>query len=523
MKFNLWKLMFLFAAGLMITLPACDDDDDEANKKVRLFRPVELTTNFDGTTVELSWLPILGAQSYNMDLSKDSLKFTDIVESFTGITELPVVIPDLEGGARYSVRIMAIAENPEYNSEYAELTFMTPTENILYQLEGDDVGANDVVISWDPEKAVTHIVISSAGGGEMEYQISADEQALGEKLCDGLTGETNYTAEIFNGEIKRGSISFKTLIDIGDATLVGPDEDLIEIINAAGEGTFVLEPGDYTVSSGVITATGSLTVKALNASDKPTIHAAFYFEGGTSWILEDLNFSGYTILEGAVNTEEKESYATRISSDAVAADELILRGCTFSNYDRSLLRGTEGGSVNSLIIDNCIVDKVTIGNNEFLDLRSCAISNIAITNTTFSNSSSTRHFLRCDDIAGFEGQVINIENCTFYNVATPSNRVVYVRTIGNMVTVKNNVFSEMADAQFRADDPAASYPVIDYNYYHNAVNLSGSELNGPNNITDDTASPFADAENGDFSIDFNSPIRNSGEGNAPMGDPRWIQ
>ena len=81
----------------------------------------------------------------------------------------------------------------------------------------------------------------------------------------------------------------------------------------------------------------------------------------------------------------------------------------------------------------------------------------------------------------------------------------------------------MADAQFRADDPAASYPVIDYNYYHNAVNLSGSELNGPNNITDDTASPFADAENGDFSIDFNSPIRNSGEGNAPMGDPRWIQ
>jgi hypothetical protein len=453
----------------------------------------------------------------------DSLQFSNIVHSFTGITEPKIVIPELAGGTRYSVRVKALADEEQYNSQFAELTFVTPTENILYQINSDQIGATDVVISWDPTKTVSHIVITPESGSPIQFEITEEEKAAGEKLCEGLEGETNYLAEIYNGDIQRGAIPFKTLIDISDAIVVYPEDDLRALLETEGGGVFVLMPGDFAVSSGAVTVTKSTTLKAFNAADKPIVHLLIDIDGPGSYIFQDIEFSGFTVdTEGNLSEEELESYVLRINGNT-AADELVMKNCVVKNYGRSLIRGTSGGAVTNVTIDGCYIENVTSGNNEFLDFRSCAVNDFSITNSTFTKSSNTRHFLRCDGIAGLENQVINIANCTFYQVATPANRLLYIRTVGNQVTLKNNVFSEMAEAEFRADDPATGYPVIDYNYFHNAVNLSAYEFNGPNNITDDTQSPFAgDPEAGDFSIDFNSPIRNSGEGGSPMGDPRWI-
>ncbi len=516
--------MILVSLGMILLHPACKEDEVQTNEKVRLFRPVEVTTNFDGTTVEISWLPIKGAQSYSLDLSRDSLQFENIVKTINDITEAGVVIPELAGGTRYSVRVIAIADQEQYNSKYAELTFVTPTENILYQIESENIGANDVVVKWDPSKTANRIVVIPESGSPLEYQISDAEKNAGEKLLEGLTGETGYLVEIFNGNIQRGVVPFKTLIDIEGATIINPEDDLREIMTTAGGGYFVLMPGEYLVSSGAITLTSNTVVKAFNAADKPIIHVLMDIDGPGNYVFENLEFSGFTIDEetGELTQETRESYVARINGNTTAG-EVSLNGCVVRNYDRSLIRGTSGGTVNVVNVNNCIVEYVTSGNNEFLDFRSCAVNEINITNSTFSKSANTRHFLRCDDIAGLEGQVINIENCTFYQVATPGNRLVYVRTLGNKVTFKNCVFSEMADAEYRIDDPATGFPVIDYNYYHQSPVLAASEYNGPNIIIEDGESPFAgNPEEGNFTIDFNSPIRNSGEGNQPMGDPRWV-
>jgi hypothetical protein len=522
MIYKTFKYLFLMAAGVLLLLPSCKEEE-EVFERVRLFRPVELTTNFDGTTVELSWLPIKGATEYVVDLSMDSLQFSNIVESFTGISEAKIVIPELAGGTRYSVRVKALADEEQYNSQFAELTFVTPTENILYQISSDQIGPTDVVISWDPSKTVSHIVITPEEGSSIQYEITEEEKAAGEKLCEGLEGETNYVAEIYNGEIQRGAIPFKTLIDISDAIVVYPEDDLRALLGTEGGGVFVLMPGDFSVSSGAVTVTKSTTLKAFNAADKPVIHLLIDIDGPGSYIFQDIEFSGFTVdTEGNLSEEDRESYVLRVNGNT-DADEIVMKNCVVKNYDRSLIRGTSGGAVAGVTVDGCYVEDVTSGNNEFLDFRSCAVNDISITNSTFTKSSNTRHFLRCDGIVGLENQVINIENCTFYKVATPANRLLYIRTVGNRVTLKNNVFSEMAEAEFRVDDPATGFPVIDYNYFHNAVNLSDYEFNGTNNISDDTQSPFAgDPEAGDFSIDFNSPVRNSGEGGYPMGDPRWI-
>lgn len=533
MKINFFGKVFLMLIAGIIVFCACDDDDG-GNGQTRLFRPVELTAKFDGTTVEISWLPILGAVSYNLDLSRDSLKFENIVESYTDIEKPPVVIPDLIGGERYSVRVMAVAEDPSKNSEYAALTFVTPTENIFYQLEGDDVGPTYVTLSWDPRKTVTHIIIMPVtGGGSLRYELDEADKVAGEKFCDGLSGETTYVAEIYNGEAKRGSITFKTLIDVGDATLIKPGDDLISIINEVGSGTFVLEGGEYKLSSGSLELSGSTTIKALNAADKPIVYGTeIFIDGNGSYIIEDVDFNGYTIDEatGEISTETLAQYATRVKSNT-GEGELVVRNCSFRNYSRSLLRGTEGGSLDRVVFDNVIVENVTTGGNEFIDLRTCAISEIFITNSTMFNSSRTRHFLRCDNIAGFTAQAVNIENCTFHNVAMPSSRFLYIRTEQNKVTVKNCVFSEMGTfdgtewkgAKFKVDSPAGGFPVIDYNYYYMSGVLARSEFNGPNCIMDESGqSPFADPDRGNFRVDINSPIRTSGENNRAMGDPRWV-
>ncbi len=522
MKRNIFNFIFILTAGLIL-FSSCEKEEEEVNQNVRLFRPVELSTDFDGTTVTITWLPIKGAQSYELELSRDSLLFENVVETFSGITESRVTIPDLAGGNRYSVRIKALAQEEQFNSEFAELTFVTPTENIIYQVAGEDIGANEILLKWDPSKVVTHIVMTPETGSSLQFEITEEEKAAGEKRIEGLVGETVYTAEIYNNDIQRGSVAFKTLIDIEDAYVVYPEDDLREILETEGQGVFVLMPGDYTASSGAVTVTGSTSLKAFNAADKPKIHLLIDIDGPGTYNFQDIEFSGFTVDEtGNLSETERESYVLRINPNTTA-DAITMKNCIVKNYDRSLIRGTSGGSVNIVTVDGCYVEDVTSGNNEFMDFRSCAVNEIYITNSTFTKSANTRHFLRCDAVAGVENQVINIENCTFYKVATPANRVLYIRTLNNQVTLTNCVFSEMSEAEYVIQEPALGFPVIDYNFYHNGVNLAESEFNGSNNIVDNTASPFAgDAEAGDFSIDFNSPIRNSGENGGPMGDPRWI-
>ncbi len=522
MNVKIFNFIFLITAGLVL-FTACEKEDEVVNQQVRLFRPVELSTNFDGTTVTIAWLPIRGAQGYDLELSRDSLQFENVVESVAGIMESRITVPDLAGGSRYSVRVKALAQEEQYNSEFAELTFVTSTENIIYQVSSEDIGATDVVLKWDPSKVVTHIQLTPESGSPLQFELNDQEKAAGEKLIEGLEGETVYAAEIFNNDIQRGSVTFRTLIDIEDAYIVYPEDNLREILTTEGQGVFVLMPGDYTVSSGAVTLTGSTSLKAFNAANKPKVHLLIDIDGPGTYQFEDIEFSGYIVDElGNLSETERESYVLRINQNTLA-DAVTMKNCVVKNYDRSLIRGTSNGSVDVITIDGCYVEDVTSGNNEFLDFRSCAVNEINITNSTFTKSSNTRHFLRCDAIEGLENQIINIDNCTFYKVATPANRILYIRTLNNQVTLTNCVFSEMGEAEYVIENPAIGFPDIDYNYYHNAINLAASEFNGPNNIVDDSVSPFAgDPEAGDFSVDFNSPIRNSGEGAGPMGDPGWV-
>ncbi len=70
--------------------------------------------------------------------------------------------------------------------------------------------------------------------------------AAGSATIEGLTGETTYKATLRNGQKVRGILEFMTLVDLGNAIPVYPEDDFISMLAAAGEGdAFALFPGTY--------------------------------------------------------------------------------------------------------------------------------------------------------------------------------------------------------------------------------------------------------------------------------------
>jgi hypothetical protein len=114
----------------ILSLPSCDKEDEPMSPD-KLFRPAGFTSSTEndiagGSMVTLSWTPIKNA-AYLLELSKDSLAFTDIVQSISlerGVKEYEFTA--LTGRTRYSARIKSISSDPAVkDSEFAVLSFVS--------------------------------------------------------------------------------------------------------------------------------------------------------------------------------------------------------------------------------------------------------------------------------------------------------------------------------------------------------------------------------------------------------------
>ena len=77
-----------------------------------------------------------------------------------------------------------------------------------------------------------------------------------------------------NGEKTRGTVTFKTLIDFGDATVVQEGDNLVDILdNAAENAAIVLVSGTFDL--GEYALTKSVNISGYKSSDKPTINGRF--------------------------------------------------------------------------------------------------------------------------------------------------------------------------------------------------------------------------------------------------------
>src|SRR5690606_9270386 len=119
--------------------------------------------------------------------------------------------------------------------------------------------------------------------GDITHTITAEEKAAGMATVTGLTGETEYTATLYNDTIIRGMTAFTTGIDIGTGILVTPEDDLLQIIaNASPGDVLVLDAGDYTAQAGIISIDKPLTIRGLRSYDKPLLKASISLLDGAT-------------------------------------------------------------------------------------------------------------------------------------------------------------------------------------------------------------------------------------------------
>ena len=149
-----------------LALASCGDVADEITSIVygRNFSPTNLEARVvNRTNVRLTWTPVEGATSYNIEVfANDSLSFQGTPDkTITGITagQIPYTVTGLYGQTQYSFRVQAITEgDASRDSKWSGAYAKTESEQILYTVKDDDITATSVTLRWPAgaERGLAH-------------------------------------------------------------------------------------------------------------------------------------------------------------------------------------------------------------------------------------------------------------------------------------------------------------------------------------------------------------------------------
>lgn len=515
-----------FIIGLFsLMFVACEDKIDPIVEDLqfnRVFMPLGVTARIRNlTTVELSWVTREDADSYVLEISEDSL-FSTILKT---VTVKPVEIPvsiQLDGETKYYARLKAVSDAGLADSKWVVGSFMTDPENIFLPIGNDDIQATSVTLKWPAGSDVTNFMITP---GNVNRAITNQEKTNGVATITGLTGETQYTVNLLKGAKHRGSVTFKTLIDLGGATPVYPEDDLNALVAAAQAGdVLVLFPGEYKTYTGKITIGKSISIKGLYPHNKPILHLQFVLESGVQEVeIRDVDMDG-TYIDPLTTLEVKLDHAFQYNTAGNAFGNLKVTGCNIHDYLKSLFSASSiASSVTSILLDNSIVTNVLTDAADFIDFRTSFIESIILKNSTFNNCAPARDFIRLDDASGtYPGKVskVEIDHCTLYKVSNNAGRrLLYVRFKTNTLKVTNTIIAETLG--YYTNQSTSAQPECSMNNYFNAPGFitGGStvagakfDLSGNHTVLDPG---FVDPATGNFKLTNQTLI------DTNVGDPRW--
>ncbi len=503
--------------GLLSIMIACSDDIDPEITEietVRAFAPVNLRAFIrNQTTIELSWNVRDNIDEYVVEFSQDNLEFNNIIRTITVLpNELPVR-EIFEGETQYSARVKSVAQGRQ-DSKWTEVTIMTAVENILLPFEDGDIEATSATLRWPAGSTVTHFLVNP---GNTQRPITADEKTAGMATIEGLTGETEYEITLFNDQKRRGVVTFETLVDIGNATPVYPEDDLLALIAAANEGdVLALFPGAYGTSEAGLTIAmeKSITLRGVYPYDMPVIYGQITCGAQVSSIeVRNIIFRG----------DGFGQFFNTISGCDLGT--LSILDCDISGYTNNFIYNNNSGIFGEIIVKGSYIHDIPGGGGDGIDFRGGTIGSLTVENTTFAKGFRT--FLR------MQAECATVfKNCTFYKVANNdngNNHGLFRSSGGGTFEVRNSLFVETGVEGF--NDPANSRG----NFCRQASNMVASPTYANNNIygcynifaglytsaaqvaATEINPGLVDPENGDFTVTSQDILDNQ------IGDPRWLQ
>ena len=228
------NLKYIISAGtcLLLTIflsTSCTDGNDwEVIEANRLFGPTQgdfsLTADDEIAQLEITWKGVKDAQGYVLEISTEPLS-NDIALGEAAGSQVfgndgekissPLTVKELLPETNYYARIKAIGSNKESYWVYAEKSVKTTKEQLL-EIPTEDAGditKESIRVSWMEGCNVTalHISSNSASAPYEETFIleEADKEACS-FLFEGLSSLTEYTIELLNNNIIRGTIKVTT-------------------------------------------------------------------------------------------------------------------------------------------------------------------------------------------------------------------------------------------------------------------------------------------------------------------------
>jgi hypothetical protein len=504
------KTLFTILITFIVVSCGYNEDVIEELSTSREFAPIDLTARVrNQTRVELNWVVQENIDKYIVEFSADDPSFTNIflTEEVTA-DELPVTIR-LEGETVYSIRVKGISSRGINDSSWATVEAETLSEQIMLPSQIGDVEYNQVTFRWEGGLNVTNFILQP---GDIRYDISAQEKADGIAVVTGLTGDTEYSAILYNNDKVRGTSEFKTEVDPSTGTVITPATDILQAItNAAPGSILLLEPGDYSSQMGTASLDKSITIRGLLTYDKPLLGINFEIvDGGTDISLIDLDLNGNLSTSDVVRYTGAGNYNT-----------LLVSGCNIHDFSRSFIAGNVTDAiVQTVTVENSIVYNILTSGGDFIDFRNSDVLNLNVTTSTFNNCAPGRDFIRLDADGTSNGNAIcNIllDSCTLYACSdSSSRRILYVRFETNLVTVRNMLIAE-TDSEGYADRTGIDEnPIFNNNNYFNAPGFfDTNQFIYDTGIYTELDPGFANVLEGDFTVTNQTLIDNA------VGDPRW--
>lgn len=524
-----YKIVWFFVA--MVAIPffnACDDTNEWGvdNDYNRLFRPSNLAvTNVLANTATASWVAIPGTEKYLLELSKDSLKFENIVGTMEATTN-SYNLMELEGNTQYSIRVKAMPANQTTSeSKYASVYFKTKAEQILSPVADGDRTANSVTLRWTAGLAVSVIkIVNSQGELVKSVDISGEVKALGVITIDGLSPKTSYTANIFNGDNQRGSVSFMTYPEVPAADLIvymdASDvltQEMFDALSEYGSVTFAMPAGAAFSSATAITLPDGLSVHffglAGESKAKLSINQIKLNANHGYLKFTNLDVSGIGYNSDGTPTGTTFNYLIN-QSDGTNVGTVELQDCLLHDFNNTpfRLQATATKNIDNLILNNCVVYNIPdayyfINTN----VASGVISNIVITNSTFYNVS--RFIVH----SAANNNSIVVSDCTFNNILAAGRYFIDMSANFSPATFKltNLILGATKDATARGVRASVA-PIVTNTFATSDWVVSSNAIGGLSTYSGASTSLFVNPAVGDFTIKDELF-----EGKSSAGDPRW--
>lgn len=538
---------------LCIAIASCKKDEfDPSVDLSRQFLPTELKIDAKETQVRISWSRALfttssDSVSYTVLVSTDST-FASTSEIITKVTDTASIIltdDDLVVKQKYFALIKTNGRGTTADSKWGRTpAFSITGEQIFSPVLPSEIKDKSVILRWRNTLDLTKIRLIPATGSVMEIALTPSDITDNFKLITGLTPQTSYTAEIYQGTKLKGTTTFVTPEPSIFTVILDPGADLIAAVNDAANGDVIgLNPGVYNAEANLVFAQKNVTIQSVSGNPgdtKVNFKEVVLAGSGAGAVLKGIEFDG-----AAYSASYFINLVGGVGNDAGAAtfSSIVVDNCNVHNLANCIMRANRAANgdhkINSIKFTNSKAYDISPGASYVtFTLEKLEFKTMELSNSTFYNIGRTFISAGTTLPSSATKPSVLIDQCTFNNFGSGGSNRNYLIIDANAnpidFVLRNSILANspmtggaIGNAALRATASTSMVSVTNNNIFKltngasPAVDLTFPNYATPANLK--TIDLGWTASTTDFSLPADSDLRTSGTTGGVIGDPRWAK